>query len=66
MTKQACKRHFDDVKVSGLEHDYKTCPDCQARLKTMRANERARAIRSVYSDLGMVRVKGNLGGIYYE
>jgi uncharacterized protein with PIN domain len=66
MTKQTWKRHFDKVKVSGVDHDFKVCPECQARLRTKRANERAKAIRAAYADLGMVRVKGNLGGIYYE
>jgi len=65
MTKIEWKRHWDDVKGNG-DHDYRTCPQCQARLKTKRANERAGAIRAAYSDLGMIRVKGNLGGIYYE
>jgi uncharacterized protein with PIN domain len=65
MTKLQWKRHFEAVKLDP-GHDFKTCPECQARLRTKRANERARAIRAAYSDLGMVRVKGNLGGVYYE
>jgi len=66
MTKLQWKRHFDSVKTGGIAHDFEVCPLCLARLKTKRANERAKAIRAAYSDLGMVRVKGNLGGIYYE
>lgn len=65
MTKTAWKRHWEQVKLDS-GHDFKVCPDCQARLKTRRANERARAIRQAYSDLGMVRVRGALGGVYYE
>ena len=65
MTKKRWQEHWQAVKADD-GHDYKTCPDCQARLRTKRANERARAIRSTYSDLGMVRVKGSLGGVYYE
>jgi len=62
MTKE---QWFDHIKTAG-EHDRNTCPDCQARMKTRRANARAKAIRQVYADCGMVRVKGALGGIYYE
>ena len=65
MTKAQWQAHWATVKHDN-GHDYKTCPDCRARLKTKQANDRARAIRAVYSDLGRVRVKGNLGGIYYE
>jgi hypothetical protein len=49
-----------------LDHDNRTCPICCARRKTKRANQRAKAIRSAYADCGMTRVRGNLGGIYYE
>jgi len=62
MTKE---QWFDHIKTAG-EHDRNNCPDCQARMKTRRANARAKAIRQVYADCGMVRVKGALGGIYYE
>jgi hypothetical protein len=65
MTKQEWKRHWAEVKLEP-GHDFKVCRECQSRLKTKRANDRAKAIRHAYSDLGMVRVKGNLGGIYYE
>jgi len=65
MTKTAWKRHWEQVKFDS-RHDFKMCLDCQARLRTKKANERARAIRAVYRDLGMKRVKGSLGGIYYE
>jgi hypothetical protein len=40
-----------------------TCPECAARRRTLRA---ARARRQAYADLGMVRVRGSLGGTYYE
>ena len=35
------------------------CPKCKK-------NAAARARRAAYADLGMKRVRGNLGGVYYE
>ena len=32
----------------------------------LRRNRAARSIRECYADLGMKRVRGNLGGVYYE
>jgi alpha-D-ribose 1-methylphosphonate 5-triphosphate synthase subunit PhnG len=64
MRKTEWKKHWIEVKDVG--HDSRECPICKARAKTIRANMRTKAIRSVYADLGMVRVKGNLGGTYYE
>jgi N-methylhydantoinase B/oxoprolinase/acetone carboxylase alpha subunit len=52
---KACHQHRESV-----------CRMCQLRSRTLRANRRSKAMRSVYADLGMVRVKGNLGGTYYE
>ncbi len=48
------------------DHLAKSCRMCQLRSRTLRASRRVKEIRSVYADLGMVRVKGNLGGTYYE
>ncbi len=39
---------------------------CHACMKRMRRNLAARAIRQAYADAGMHRVRGALGGIYYE
>ena len=44
----------------------KTCPECLARRKTKRANDAARARHDAYASVGMVRVKGAMGGTYYE
>jgi hypothetical protein len=49
MTKLQWKRHFDSVKTGGIAHDFEVCPLCLERLKTKRANERAKAIRSAYA-----------------
>jgi hypothetical protein len=48
------------------EHLKTECPECNARRKTRRANENARMKRNVYALLGMKRVVGMLGGVYYE
>jgi hypothetical protein len=42
------------------------CPACAARRRTKRAAANAKAIRQAYSDCGMKRVRGALGGVYYE
>ena len=62
MTKQAWLEHRRNTEP----HDPTVCPECKARMSTRRATARAKAIRHVYADLGMVRVRGNLGGTYYE
>ena len=62
MTKQEWQLHSMTVG----EHDRKTCPQCQARLKTKRANRAARERHQAYLDVGLVRVRGALGGVYYE
>jgi len=62
MTREKWMEH---LKEAG-EHDRSDCPDCKARRRTYRANLQAKAIRSVYDSLGMKRVRGALGGIYYE
>ena len=62
MTKEAWKKHKEETGP----HDYATCDICKVRMRTIKANNRAREIRQVYSDLGLKRVRGALGGIYYE
>lgn len=65
MTKEQWQAHNESEKNNPL-HDRVTCKECNKRRQTKRANLRAKAIRSAYADCGMVRVRGNLGGIYYE
>ena len=62
MTKQEWQEHY----ATAGQHDTRDCPQCAARRKTKEHNRSARVRRSVYADLGMVRVRGNLGGVYYE
>jgi len=42
------------------------CTICKERRATKRAVKAAKNKRMMYSDLGLIRVKGALGGIYYE
>lgn len=42
------------------------CSACKARARTRRANKAARITRQVYADCGLKRVRGALGGVYYE
>lgn len=42
------------------------CPDCAARIKTLRANRHSRERHEALTSIGLKRVKGNLGGTYYE
>jgi len=42
------------------------CTECAARRRTKRAAANAKAIRQTYADCGMRRVRGALGGVYYE
>jgi hypothetical protein len=46
--------------------DCPNCFECAARLRTIKANLAAKTTRHIYADLGMKRVRGALGGIYYE
>ena len=47
------------------------CPECDHRLamgkrRTRKAKARRREIDSIMRDLGLVKVRGALGGTYYE
>ena len=57
-----------DWKQTVLIHTnaQRDCAICKVRRQTRKQNERAKSIRQVYADCGLVRVKGALGGIYYE
>ncbi len=60
-----CGRVFftgDTVHV--LRTGKRVCVTCAS--KNNKRNAAARAIRQAYADCGMVRVRGTLGGIYYE
>ncbi len=42
------------------------CRECNERRKTRKAARNTRNMRHLMADMGMTRVRGNLGGIYYE
>lgn len=80
MTKQAWFTHIDGVglvrpSLGGNRVEYAQqlkahiasgCAECKARLQTKRASGNARAKHEAYLSAGLVRVRGALGGIYYE
>ncbi len=43
-----------------------TCSQCAVRRRTYNQVENARMKRDVYASLGLKRVVGALGGVYYE
>lgn len=47
-------------------HKNADCQDCKARAKTRKSNRYARERHEALSSLGLKRVVGNLGGVYYE
>lgn len=75
MTKENWVKHIEDQaghypinKDDVVAHKAASpnCPVCKARARTRAASSRAKTIREIYTDLGMHRVKGALGGTYYE
>lgn len=53
-------------KETQKAHKQAGCQDCKDRMKTIRANNYAKDRHESMTSLGLVRVKGNLGGTYYE
>ena len=62
MTKQKWLEHMRKVG----DHDRRTCPECQARAKTWKANRARKDRDAVYKSCGLVKVRGLLGGVYWE
>ena len=60
------EEHRRSYLAAKQAHDHANCIDCKARLRNIRAN-RARVEKDqAMRDLGLVKVKGALGGTYYE
>lgn len=59
---------YPDWKSALKDHTIKCphCPECKDRKKTRKATMNAQIRHELYSSLGLVRVKGALGGTYYE
>lgn len=68
MTKQQWKTHIIETGMTARQHvaAHPDCPLCAARRKTRARNEAARERAGAMRDLGLVRVRGNLGGVYWE
>lgn len=62
MTKAQWMEHYKAVGT----HDYSNCEICKARRKTKRRNESAKAKTDAYKMAGLVKVRGALGGVYWE
>jgi len=50
--------------VSSRSHDL--CPDCRKRESRKRAYLRRKERESILRDCGLVKVRGALGGVYWE
>jgi hypothetical protein len=57
--KETWKQWYNDHLATG-------CQDCRDRARTRKANQAAKAMRDAVASVGMKRVVGNLGGVYYE
>jgi hypothetical protein len=71
MTKQAWLEHASEAGYFNLsEEDRKnhvaSCDACQSRRKTKRATRRRQDRDEAYRSSGLVKVRGALGGIYWE
>jgi hypothetical protein len=81
MTKELFVKHIEETEnlirpsISGnklawidaiKKHRNADCPLCKARKQTRNKNLWARSRHQAFLDCGLTRVKGALGGIYYE
>jgi hypothetical protein len=71
MTKKEWLRHAESIGIKFMEADTRkahinSCDICKARAKTQRKNRLARERHEAYTSAGLKRVRGALGGVYYE
>ena len=62
MTKKQWQEHFAAVGA----HDQVNCPQCAARRATKRKNMAQRQRDDAMRSCGLVKVRGALGGTYWE
>jgi hypothetical protein len=62
MTKKEYQKHRIEIG----NHDTKNCETCKARLATVKANLKHRKKEDFLRSLGLTKVKGSLGGTYWE
>jgi uncharacterized Zn finger protein (UPF0148 family) len=64
---KTCEKCGEEISTKDGEN---TCSDCEkeevSRAKKAKRNAARRARHQMLLDLGLVRVRGNLGGTYYE
>ena len=65
-TCRKCGKPASGFIPAGITRELAGICDCEERAKREKRNASARARRQVYTDLGLKRVRGNLGGTYYE
>lgn len=65
-TCRKCGKPTSGFIPAGMTREQARICDCEERAKREKRNASARARRQVYADLGLKRVRGSLGGIYYE
>lgn len=68
MTKQAWQEHYREAHGSkeAWLAARETCPECKARRRTRARSAAARGRQDAMRSCGLVKVRGNLGGIYWE
>jgi hypothetical protein len=62
MTKEQWREHMAEVGP----HSPDLCEHCRARRKTRRANLNRRCREDALRSCGLVKVRGALGGVYWE
>ena len=60
---KVCETCGDEIGTRDGENN---CERCERDAKRAKANKRRRERAAVMRDLGMVRVRGALGGVYWE
>jgi len=71
MTKEKWQAHIKQTFTTNptkeqIVNHARFCSLCQARQATKKKNEAARARHELMTSFGLIRVKGSLGGTYYE
>ena len=81
MTKDQYIKHIEDTehiirpslggdilqwKAAQQRHHDMGCAECHKRAKTNKARKARKANAAIMDSLGLVKVKGNLGGTYWE
>lgn len=71
MSKEKWMQHAAEVGYSAMSPEGKLahvagCKECKARRRTKNANNAKKWKHEAMLSCGLVRVKGALGGVYYE